>query len=248
MNKVSRIYQKEHSKEFKLIQDLFLNVSFLKSIVFYRNSHNIPKLGFKDLKKYAHWESQYKSPRVDGVFKEELITLDSDDKPMVEHIRHKKAKISKLIIDVYKILADFDLSLEWYPSILNYILFNDKPKKMNVYKLNLYRKTFNGIKIHEEISFNFGATLKAKDLFKKLSGKSIWLSGIEPLQETMQGYKEKSKRPSRLKTRLARKVFQERLKKKPYVDIQYDHDDKINTIGAAKQLHRRYLKKIKLNR
>ena len=240
--------KKLHSKETKLFQVLLLNPYFQEDVKKFRRIHQIPQKGFKDAKDYFHWAKHCQDAKEELKITEEVVTLDKNDKPRKLQQREYKSEISNYYVDLCKILARYNLSLEWISFVDDYIC-SGRNRKINPYEVYITRRRLdNGLILHEEATFKFGATMKIDFLTRKFLGQSAWKNSIEPLQRLMQGYQEKGKRPSKDKTELKVRIFKETQAGAKDQKI-YDKfpSSKVENIWAVRKLRQRYKKQITPN-
>ncbi|OGK38457.1 hypothetical protein A3F34_00135 [Candidatus Roizmanbacteria bacterium RIFCSPHIGHO2_12_FULL_44_10] len=211
-------YEKSRIKELKLFQELLLYPDFKKAILSLRTKYRIPIKGFDERKHYVDWwENQQKTKR-EFIVNTEVVSLNENDQPKIIKKGKTKIELTSFDIDVYKILRNHDLSLEWHPYISSHICLNEHDK-VNVHEAVLLKYTYQGLPVHEQIQFYFGATMGIKHLNSKFHGKTIWGAIIEPLQQLMQGYSEKKRRPKKSKIKLQARISRLYSEGKRDVDI-----------------------------
>lgn len=193
-------------KSTNLFKELLYNPNFLKAVDDFRARYHISKKGFSSYSAYEKWQQKFVSATSHLDVVTEEITLDLDGKPHTKSKQIKKHSINSYVFDLFKILHQHKLSVEWLPYLENYVCFNTAQLKVNVHEVLLKRESIEGVVISESILFSFGSTMQVDFIVNKYKNQSLWKNSIEPLQKLMQGYKEKTKRPSRSKAAMQAKM------------------------------------------
>lgn len=227
----------------RLFLELKRNPNFVRSINLFRIKYHIPLGGFTSVLAQTKWESEYKPLEKREQVLKEIVTLDWNDAPQTAQ-ETGSTSISEYDLDLFKILNEHRLSVEWQPFLNDYILFGKPQTKLNPYEVYLTRIKCGRTVITEEINLSFGATMQIDSLTKKINGKTNWASSIEPFQKLMNGYKEKKQRPSKLKT--AQQIKIDKLTSDKNSDQQiYNEMPDIKWIQTIRQHRKRYKGKIK---
>lgn len=231
-------------KELLLFKELLANPSFIKDIKKIRKNYKISPKGLGGELEYGIFLKQLKKVKIKVI--KEIFTLDAYDKPTQLNKILEIHNIELLTLEIAEILKKYDLSLEWFGYIHRFIFLNI-PDRKKIYEVYLIRNKVNKTIISEHIELTIGSTFGLKDFTNKINGQTTWNNSIEPLQKIMQGYSEKSKRPSKSKTKLQRKIFLKYKSGKKDIEIASDITLPEMTPQTIRKSVSRYKKKINPN-